>query len=181
MRAHEATARRYAKALHQIARERGAVADIGDGLGRLLFELDQSAEAHDVLTRPWIKGEDRRAIALAFADKAGCPPLIRDFAGLLAERGRMDHLAEIVAAYRAQVDADLGQARADVRSAVPLSEAERSGLRERLQTALGKRILLEERVDPALLGGFIAQVGSFIVDGSLDRQLGRLRERLAGG
>jgi len=181
MRAHEGTARRYAKALYQVARDRGAVSEIGEGLGRLLFELDRSAEAHDVLTRPWIKGEDRWAIALAFADKAGCPALVRDFAGLLAERGRMDHLTEIVRAYRDLVDAELGQARADVRSAVPLTDAERGALRERLEGAVGKRILLEERLDPTLLGGFIAQVGSFIVDGSLDRQLVRMRERLAGG
>ena len=47
--------------------------------------------------------------------------------------------------------------------------------------SLGKRIILEEQVDHTLLGGFVAQVGSFILDGSLDGQLGRMRERLAGG
>ena len=180
MRAHEGTARRYAKALYQVARERESAPAVGEGLDQLLQAFDQMAQAHDVLTRPWIKAEDRRAIAVALAEKAGCPPLVRDFAGLLAERGRMDHLAEIVAAYRERGDADLGQARAEVRTAAPLSDAERGALRARLEAALGKRILLEERVDPTMLGGFVAQVGSFIVDGSLDRQLGRMRERLAG-
>jgi len=181
VRARELTARRYAKALHLIARESGATTAVGEELQRFLEAVDDLAEAHDVLTRPWIKGGDRRAIALALADKVGCGKTVRDFVGLVAERGRMDHLTEIMAAYRAFLDDDLGQARAEVRTAVPLGDQEKRELGRRLEGALGKRILLEERVDPTLLGGFVAQVGSFIVDGSLDGQLGRMRERLARG
>jgi F-type H+-transporting ATPase subunit delta len=118
---------------------------------------------------------------VAVADKAGCAKLMRDFVGLLAERGRMDHLPEIAAAYRALVDEELGQARAVVRAAAPLTPAARGALSGHLARALGKRILLEEHVDPSLLGGFVAQVGSFILDGSLDGQLARMRERLARG
>ena len=181
MRAHEGTARRYAKALFQIARETGAMPAIGDDLARFLERFDGDAQLHDVLTRPWIKGVDRRAIAVAVAEGEGCGALVRDFVGLLAERGRIDHFTEIMASYRNFVDEDLGQARATVRTAAPLTDAEKRELGRRLEGALGKRILLEERVDPTLLGGFVAQVGSYIVDGSLDGQLARMRERLARG
>jgi len=181
VRAREGTARRYAKALHLIARDSGAIAAVGEDLERFREVFDGDAQAHDVLTRPWIKADDRRAIAVAIGDRAGCGKTIRDFVGLVAERGRMDHLREIIAAYRAFVDEDLGQARADVRTAAPLTEAEKQELGRRLGSALGKRIILEEHVDSTLLGGFVAQVGSFIVDGSLDGQLGRMRERLARG
>jgi F-type H+-transporting ATPase subunit delta len=181
VRAREGTARRYAKALHLIAREGGAMAAVGEDLERFREVFDGDAQAHDVLTRPWIKAVDRRAIAVAIAERAGAGKTIRDFVGLVAERGRMDHLREIIAAFRDLVDEDLGQARADVRTAAPLTDAERDDLARRLGSALGKRILLEERMDPTLLGGFVAQVGSFIVDGSLDGQLGRMRERLARG
>jgi len=181
MRAHEGTARRYAKALFQIARETGSMPAVGDDLARFLERFDGDAHLHDVLTRPWIKGADRRAIAVAVAEGEGCGALVRDFVGLLAERGRIDHLTEIIAAYRNFVDEDLGQARATVRTAAPLTDPEKRELGRRLEAALGKRILLEERVDPTLLGGFVAQVGSYIVDGSLDGQLARMRERLARG
>ena len=181
MRAHEGTARRYAKALFQIARETASMPAVGDDLGRFLERFDGDAQLHDVLTRPWIKGADRRAIAVAVAEGEGCGALVRDFVGLLAERGRIDHLTEIIAAYRNSVDEDLGQARATVRTAAPLTDPEKRELGRRLEAALGKRILLEERVDPTLLGGFVAQVGSYIVDGSLDGQLARMRERLARG
>lgn len=181
MRAREGTARRYAKALHLIAREAGAMAAVGEDLERFRQAFDSDAETHDVLTRPWIKAVDRRAIAVAIAERAGAGKTVRDFVGLVAERGRMDHLREILAAFRDMVDEDLGQARADVRTAAPLTDAERDELARRLGGALGKRILLEERMDPTLLGGFVAQVGSYIVDGSLDGQLARMRERLARG
>jgi F-type H+-transporting ATPase subunit delta len=181
MRAHEGTARRYAKALFQIARENASMPAVGDDLARFLERFDGHAHLHDVLTRPWIKGVDRRAIAVAVAEGEGCSALVRDFVGLLAERGRMDHFTEIIASYRNFVDEDLGQARATVRTAAPLTDAEKRELGRRLEGALGKRILLEERVDPTLLGGFVAQVGSYIVDGSLDGQLARIRERLARG
>jgi F-type H+-transporting ATPase subunit delta len=100
---------------------------------------------------------------------------------LVAERGRLDHLAAIVAAYQELADAALGRVRAQVRTAVALTGAEKDQLARHLQSQLGKQIILEETVDTNLLGGFVAQVGSFILDGSLDGQLGRMRERLVRG
>ncbi len=68
-----------------------------------------------------------------------------------------------------------------MRTAVALGAEDKQRLTGRLEEMLGKRIILEEQVDPTLLGGFVAQVGSFILDGSLDGQLARMRERLARG
>jgi F-type H+-transporting ATPase subunit delta len=181
VRAHEGTARRYAKALYELAREAGAAEAVGQEMEQVAAVCAGEAPAREVLTRPWIKPADRRGVAVAIAQKTGARKLVQDFAGLVAERGRADHLPEIVAAYRGLVDADLGRARAQVRTAVALTEAEKRELAGRLERALGRRIILEEQVDPALLGGFVAQVGSLILDGSLDGQLARLRQRLARG
>lgn len=180
MRAREVTAKRYAKALFVTAKETGAAVAVGGELEAFQHVVSSHPEIGDVLSRPWIKPDDRRGIALTVAEKSGARKLVRDFAALVAERGRMDHLPEILAAYRALVDDDLGQARAQVRAAVPLTAEDKSRLATRLGGILGKRIILEEQVDHTLLGGFIAQVGGFILDGSLDGQLGRMRERLAG-
>jgi len=67
-----------------------------------------------------------------------------------------------------------------VRTAVPLNDAERSALTGKLSRALGgKHVMLEEVADRELLGGFVAEVGSLLVDGSLDGQLARMHRRLA--
>jgi F-type H+-transporting ATPase subunit delta len=181
VRSHERTARRYARALHDVAREAGATEAIGKELQQVAAACDGDAGARDVLTRPWIKPADRRGVAVAIAQKLGVRQVVRDFVGLVAERGRGDHLPEIVAAYQTLVDDELGRARAQVRTAVALTDAEKQQLSGRLERALGKRVILEEQVDATLLGGFIAQVGSLILDGSLDGQLARMRQRLARG
>ncbi|HET7874740.1 MAG TPA: ATP synthase F1 subunit delta [Methylomirabilota bacterium] len=181
MRAREITARRYAKALHALARETGATDAVGRELDAYRGVWAADAQLRDVLTRPWLKPADRRSIAVAVAQQAGAGQPTQRFVGLLAERGRLDHLSEIVAAYRALVDEDQGQARAQVRTRVPLTVEEKRQLGARLEQAVGKRIIIEEQADPTLLGGFVAQIGSFVVDGSLDGQLARMRERLARG
>ena len=181
MRAQEGTARRYAKALHAAAAEAGAGEAAGRELATLLDILQANRQAVDVLARPWIKPADRRAAALMLAQQAGCGKLVQDFVALVAERGRLDHLAAIVAAYQDLDDAALGRVRAQVRTAVALTDAEKEQLARHLQSQLGKQVILEEIVDTNLLGGFVAQVGSLILDGSLDGQLARMRERLVRG
>ena len=181
MRAQEGTARRYAKALHLAAKEAGVGEATGRELMALLEALQADRGALEILERPWIKPADRRAAALALAEQAGSSKLVRDFVALVAERGRLDHLAVIVSEYRDLIDADLGRARAQVSSRVALTDAEKAELSRRLQAALGKQIILEEQVDQKLLGGFVARVGSLILDGSLDGQLARIRERLVRG
>lgn len=181
MRAQEGTARRYAKALHAAAAEAGAEEVAGRELAALLDLLQANRQAVDVLARPWIKPADRRAAALTLARQAGCGKLVQDFVALVAERGRLDHLAAIVAGYQELADAALGRVRAQVRTAVALTDAEKDQLARRLQTELGKQIILEETVDTNILGGFVARVGSLILDGSLDGQLARMRERLVRG
>jgi F-type H+-transporting ATPase subunit delta len=181
MRAQDGTARRYAKALHAAAAEAGAGEATGRELTLLLDALQSNRLAVEVLARPWIKPEDRRAAALTIAKQAGCGKLVQDFVALVAERGRLDHLAAICSAYRDLEDASLGRVRAQVRTVVALTDAEKDQLSRRLQAELGKQIILEETVDTNLLGGFVAQVGSLILDGSLDGQLERMRERLVRG
>jgi len=181
MRAQEGTARRYAKALHSAAKEAGVGEATGRELTALLEAIQADRGALEILERPWIKPADRRGAALALAEKAGSSKLVRDFVALVAKRGRLDHLAVIVSEYRDLIDADLGRVRAQVSSPVALTDAEKAELSRRLQAALGKQIILEEQVDQNLLGGFVARVGSLILDGSLDGQLARIRERLVRG
>jgi len=139
MRAQEGTARRYAKALHAAAAEAGAGEAAGRELATLLDILQANRQAVDVLARPWIKPGDRRAAALTLAQQAGCGKLVQDFVALVAERGRLDHLAAIVAAYQELADAALGRVRAQVRTAVALTDAEKDQLARHLQSQLGKQ------------------------------------------
>jgi F-type H+-transporting ATPase subunit delta len=181
VRRQEATARRYAKALFSLALERREVEAVGRDLETVMGAV-RTAELRTHLTNPWIPGAGKRAAMVEVASRLGASKLVRDFVGLLATRGRLDHLEEIARAYRDLVDEAQGRVHAEVRTAVPLTESERRGLADRLARSLGgKQVILDEVLDPGLLGGFVAQVGSSVLDGSLDGQLARIRERLARG
>ena len=181
MKSQEATAKRYAKALVAVAQEGGNMEAVGRELDAFLQVFASEPELQGVLLRPWIKPPERRAVAREVAQRAGLGKLVQDFVSLVVERGRADHLAEIAEAYRGLVNEALGRVSAEVRTAVAMSDDEKRQLSERLGRALGKQVVLEEVVDRTLLGGFIARVGSYVLDGSLDGQLRNMRERLARG
>lgn len=176
-----AVARRYARALHSLASEAQRADVVADELAKFEQALLTEPELRAALLRPWVKATTKRAIVLEVAGRLGVSPLTRNFLALVAQRRRLDVLGEIIAAYRATLDEAAGRIRARVRSAAPLADAERATLRERLGRRLGKTVLLDTEVDPALLGGFVAEVGSRVLDVSVAGQLGALRERIIKG
>jgi F-type H+-transporting ATPase subunit delta len=182
VRGREAIAKRYAKALFELAKEQGRTDPVGRELTDVVAVFDTHPELGEALSRPWSGAAARRQLAAAVTEGLGASKLIGDFVALLAARGRTGVLREIAAAYAELVDAALGRARARVRTAVPLTPTDRSTLTAWFERVLGgKRVVLDEVVDPGLLGGFVAEIGSKVLDGSLDGQLARLRERLAAG
>ena len=175
-------ARSYAKALHDLARAAGRTETIAAELVSVVEVVRGDAALEQLFTRPGVSAATKHGVADEIAQRLDVSKLVRDFLGLVAGHGRAALLPEIAEAYRALVDADVNRARVRVRTAVPLNEQERTLLAARLGTALGgKQVVIEEVVDKALLGGFVADIGSLVVDGSLDGQLARLRHRLVHG
>jgi F-type H+-transporting ATPase subunit delta len=175
-------ARSYAKAIFELARERQQADAVQAELERIAALVTGEDEVSAVLSRPWVTGPVKQRIAAEIARGLELSKLAADFLGLVAAQGRADHLGAIAEAYRTLLDAERGRVRARVRTAVPLTEADRQALTARLGQALGgKQVVIDEVVDRSLLGGFVAEIGSLNVDGSLDGQLARLRERLARG
>ena len=182
MPARSAAAKSYAKALFELAREADRVEPVGQELERVRDLVAAQPDLRAFLSRPWVGAAAKRTVVEERAGRLEVSKLVRDFFAMLAARARVDQLDAITHAYRDFVDDHLGRARARVRTLVPLTDDERRILAGRLSRALGGRtVLIEEVVDPGLLGGFVAEIGSLIVDGSLDGQLARMRQRLARG
>ena len=182
MKASPAVARSYGKALFELATERNQVDAIGRELDALAAQFAAEAQLHAFFARPWVTSAAKRNVATELATRLQVSKLTQDFFALVAAHGRADHLEAIVAAYRELQDEAAGRVRARVRTAVPLSDADRSALASRLSRTLGgKQVVLEEVADRELLGGFVAEVGSLLVDASLDGQLARMHRRIAQG
>jgi F-type H+-transporting ATPase subunit delta len=175
-----AVAKSYAKALYALARERNQVDAVAKDLSEAASVLAQQPQLLAFLSRPWVAAAAKRGAATDMATRLGLSPLTRDFLALVATRNRVDHLGAIATAYAALDDETRGRVRVKLRTAIALTDAERTALGQRLSRMLGgKTLLIEDSVDPNLLGGFVAEVGSMILDGSLNAQLDRMHDRLA--
>jgi len=175
-------AKSFAKALFTLAKERNQAEAVSGELAGAAAIVESDADLREFFRRPGVAASTKRGVADEIATRLGCSKLTRDFLGLVAEHGRGAELPLMRDAVRDLVDADLGRVRARVRTVVALTDAERQTLSARLGQALGgDQIVLEEVLDPNMLGGFVAESGSLVVDGSLDGQLARMRDRLARG
>ena len=105
-------------------------------------------------------------------------PLSRRLLQALVARHRMGRLDEVVAGITEAIQQRQGIAVAEVRTAEPLADDERSQLRQVLEGKVGKRLEMRESVDPSLIAGFVAQVDAQLFDGSLRGQLDRLAKDL---
>ena len=180
MKASPGVARSYGKALFELARERNQVDVIARELDAVAAQFASEPELQAFFARPWVTAAAKRGVAAEVARRLQVSKLTQDFLALVAAQGRADHLEAIVAAFRELHDGAENRVRARVRTAVPLDDAQRSALTGKLSRALGgKTVVLEEIPDRELLGGFVAEVGSLLVDGSLDGQLARMHRRLA--
>jgi F-type H+-transporting ATPase subunit delta len=174
-----AVARQYANALFDVARH-------GQHLEAVAGQLESFAAlvaGHDDLRRalenPVIPPHAKRAVIEQLLDLAGdVPDALRRTLVLLAERDRFAILPDLAAIVADRVAAGGRRVPAEVVTAVPLDDARRAQLADALGRAVGRDVTLTERVDPAILGGVGARVGSVIFDGSVSRQVDRLRERL---
>jgi F-type H+-transporting ATPase subunit delta len=176
-----AVARRYAKALFQLAVEAGQVDGVRAELDALAAALAGSRGLADVLLQPLHPVEQRRGVLRALAERLGAGPLLRNFYQVLIDHRRLIDFDAIRAEFARLADERKGVERAQVRSARPLSDAQRERLRRALGARVGSEVELDVSVDPALLGGLVAQVGDVVFDGSVRTQLRQLRSSLASG
>jgi F-type H+-transporting ATPase subunit delta len=174
-------ARRYAKALFSLAREENRAAEVREEVERLGRQLAESAELRAVLLRPLHPVAQRRAVLAAVSERLGASSLLRRFLSFLIDQRRLVDYETIEAEYGRLADAAAGVTKAHVRSAAPLSDAQRERLQRALQQQVGGRVEIALEIDPSLVAGAVAQVGDLVYDGSLRTQLRQLRASLARG
>jgi F-type H+-transporting ATPase subunit delta len=170
-------ANRYAKALLDVLYP--ASAELGlEQLVKFSSLLSSQPQMRQLFENPTIAAERRKEVFKGIADSLSYESYVRNFINLLIERNRLDLLADIIVAYQKLLDENLGIVRARITSAGPLDAAQQRDIAERLEQVTGKHVRVELSVDPALIGGVVARVGSTIYDGSIRQQLQVFKQRL---
>ena len=106
--------------------------------------------------------------------------VVRKLLLLLAERDRLGLLPDVTAAYQYRLMEHAKVVRAEIVTAIGLPADRVAALQQGLAQATGRQVQLESRVDPTIIGGAIARVGSTVYDGSVMRQLEKMKEALIG-
>jgi F-type H+-transporting ATPase subunit delta len=174
-------ARRYAQALMNLAAKSKAVETTAAGLDELADSVAGSAELQALLAEPKVSLTDKEAIVLALLEKARVPSLVSTFVRFVARKRRIGLLEDIRREFHDLADERMGRANAYVTVAAALSSQQEQSLRERLQTLSGKQVQLRVRVEPDILGGIVARIGSTVWDGSLRNQLNQIHQSIAKG
>lgn len=172
-----AVAKRYAQALFQVGKEKGLLDQFREDLAKVSQIVGDPAMAQ-VLDNPKVPFTAKREVVRRFL---GAPSsYLLNFLDLLIARDRVSLVGQMREAYQRLLYDHQGIEVAKVTTAVPLDEGEKERLIQRLSEITGKKVLLELRVDPAILGGLVARMGDRVIDGSTTSRLKALRAELAG-
>ena len=172
-------ARRYARALVELAKEGPGVEAIQGQLDPLAQAIRDVRELNEILTNPIYPRGQRWSVLLAVMNAQGSvDPTLRNFVQLLVDRDRIGYLPDIARVFRDMADALAGRLRGRVAAAAPLQDDALAAIKKGLERLTDRQVILETSVAPELLGGIVAQVGSTVYDGSLRSRLEDLRREL---
>jgi F-type H+-transporting ATPase subunit delta len=174
----QAIARRYATALFDVTKQNKTLDAAEAGLASFAGLIAGSRELTDVFASPGVPPAKKRAVADALVAQLNLPGEIQRLIAALADRDRLGLVADVAAAFEARVRQEKQILQADVTTAVPLSADRAAALAASLGKALGGTVTIEQHVDPSIVGGVIAKVGSLVFDGSVTRQLELMKTEL---
>lgn len=172
------SANRYAKALFDVAlAEKADLAQVDRDLEAVVAMMQASPELAAASNRG-LSDAARKSLLEAVAKAMGLTTPVTKLVVLLAQDRKLTYLPELAAAFRERLLAHQNIVRADVTSAAPLSPEKTQALAESLSAVTGKKVELSVSVDPELLGGVVAKIGSTVYDGSVRTQLQQMRQEL---
>lgn len=173
-------AARYAKSIIDLSQEQQALEDVKNDMAFFLRTLKANAQLVAVLSNPIISHQKKLAILTAlFEGKMNNVTLA--FFKLMINKGRGDVLYTTAHEFVNQYDVLKHITQATVVSATTLSEANKAKILAEVKAAVGGEVVLEAKVDPELIGGFVLTVGDRQVDTSIANNLKKLKKNFAQG
>ena len=176
-----ALAARYARALFEVAVSEADPRVVEADLASFVTLLEQHPSLRRVLWNPAIPAERKQAAVSDLAAQARHALPLAKLLALLAERDHLALLPHLLEAYRRRLMSHLGIVQAHVTTAAPLSAQRLRDVERALAHATGRQVTMTTRVDPAIIGGVVARVDSTVYDGSVARQLERIRDKMLEG
>jgi F-type H+-transporting ATPase subunit delta len=173
-----AAAERYARAIFELGAETGQLEQLSQELAEFAVSLSEVVILRRALENPVLSEAQREGVLREVAGQARLSQLATNSLLLLLRRRRLGSLPAIVRRLRSLADEKGGIVRATIVSAGSLSETYFRQLKQSLEQALGKRVIVEHEEDPQLIGGILTRIGDNTFDGSIKGRLEELERQL---
>jgi F-type H+-transporting ATPase subunit delta len=171
-------AARYVKALLEVAGSASALELVEKDMQGLKQALATTPSFQHFLENPLLSRDNQAQIMTAILNNIGTHKVTQQFLAMLAKQRRLPVLPEIMQQFCDRVAEGRGEMKAELVSASTLSAQEVAMVSDRLAKAYGKKVVLDVRQQPELLGGIVVNIGSLRLDGSLAGKLKRLQVQL---
>jgi F-type H+-transporting ATPase subunit delta len=171
-------ASRYARALFDVALRESNPQDVERELAAFVDLVRGHEQLGKVLVNPAIPAPRKHGLVAELAAQLGLSAVTAKLLSLMAARDRLVLLGDLLEEYRLRLLDHQRIVRAAVTTAAPLPTESAAALAQAFARVTGRRVQVTTGVDPALIGGVVARIGSVVYDGSVRRQLERLREAL---
>jgi F-type H+-transporting ATPase subunit delta len=172
-------AMRYARALLDVAiKERADLDQIERDLASVAALFTQYPALAHALLNPVVPVPRKRAAVAELLAAGPVTPMVAKLVTLLTDRDRLVLIPDLLAAYRDRLLDHRNIVRAEVTTTTSLPAERAKAIEASLSRSTGRTISLTARVDPAIIGGVVTRIGSTVYDGSVARQLEKIRERL---
>lgn len=167
-----------ARVLFELATLSGVVDEVDADLASVVKAVRGHVDLRQALADTGVPGEKKREIMRAIFGDAVTPEALA-IVTLMVERGMTDQLGGLARAYSEIAEAERGVVIAEVTTAIELDDALREKLVKRISSAIGRPVVLRERVDESILGGIRVSVAGRVLDGTVASQLEHVRQALA--
>lgn len=171
-------AKRYAKALYELSVENKTQETVIAQLRGLNDLFAKETSSFQFLVSPLVTAAERETVLTAALKDKGLAKEVVDVVMLVARNDRFALFPDLVSAFEAEADRANNVCRGTVRSATTLGQAERQRVEETVEHVLKKKVIMTYKIDPTVIGGLVAQVGSYTFDDSIDSHLKRMNEEL---
>jgi F-type H+-transporting ATPase subunit delta len=168
----------YARTLFDLASVADSVDATDEGMTAATVAVRGNLDLREALTDTSVPAETKRAILREVFGETVTPEALA-IVTLLVERGHTTAIGDVARLYREITETERGIVVAEVATAVPLDDALRASLTDKLAASLGRPVSLRERVDETILGGIVIKVAGRVLDGSVASQLDGVRRALA--
>lgn len=173
----DAVGRVYAQALLDLARSAGAMDAVAEEADDLLALLRGEADLAKLLSSRTLNTAERSELVERLF-KGKVSDVLYRFLQVVNRKDRLNALAGILTAYGTLVADARGEMDVDVYVAQALTDEAGRGVAESIGQAVGKRVHLNQHIDPELIGGLKVRVGDRLIDGSVATQLKIMKRKL---